>query len=143
MGAADPDGLWLFDGVCNFCSGSVRIALALDKAGELRFTPIQSPYGRALAVAAGLDPDAPNTFLFFDHGRALEASNAVLALIGRLPAPWRWLRAMRIVPRPIRDASYGWIARNRYRLLGKRDVCMVPTPEVRARFILEIPDAAP
>lgn len=143
MGQAEPDGLWLFDGVCNFCSGSVRIALALDKAGGLRFTPIQSPYGRALAIRAGLDPDAPNTFLFFDHGRALEASDAVLALTGRLPAPWRWLRALRIVPRPVRDAAYGWIARNRYRLLGKRDVCMVPSAEVRARFILDMPAEAP
>ena len=142
MDAGAPDGLWLFDGVCNFCSGSVKIALALDRAGTLRFTPIQSPYGRKLAAEAGLDPDAPNTFLFFDHGRALEASDAVLALAGRLPAPWRWLRALRIVPRPVRGAAYGWIARNRYRLLGKRDVCMIPSPEVRARFILEIPDAA-
>jgi predicted DCC family thiol-disulfide oxidoreductase YuxK len=143
MSSAEPDGLWLFDGVCNFCSGSVRLALALDKQGVLRFTPIQSPYGRALAVKAGLDPDAPNTFLFFDQGRALAASDAMLALGGRLPAPWRWIQVFRVVPRPIRDAAYGWVARNRYRLLGKRDACMVPSPEVRARFILEAPDAAP
>ena len=143
MDRGEPDGLWLFDGVCNFCSGSVRIALAFDRAGVLRFTPVQSPYGRALAIKAGLDPDAPNTFLFFDHGRALEASDAVLALTRRLPAPWRWLGVLRIVPRAIRDAAYRWIARNRYRLLGKRSVCMVPGAEVRARFILDIPAERP
>jgi predicted DCC family thiol-disulfide oxidoreductase YuxK len=143
MDAAEPDGLWLFDGVCNFCSGSVKLALAFDRARTLRFTPIQSPYGRALAIRAGLDPDAPNTFLFFDHGRALETSDAVLALAGRLPAPWRWFRVFRFVPRPVRDAAYGWIARNRYRLLGKREVCMVPSPQVRARFILDVPAERP
>ena len=139
MNAAPPDGLWLFDGVCNFCSGSVRMALALDREGALRFTPLQSPYGRQLALEAGLDPDAPNTFLFFDHGRPLAASDAVLGLIARLPAPWRWFTVLRIVPKPVRDGAYAWIARNRYRLLGKRETCMVPTPAVRARFILEPP----
>ncbi|MEO8115815.1 MAG: DCC1-like thiol-disulfide oxidoreductase family protein [Phenylobacterium sp.] len=130
----------MFDGVCNFCSGSVRVALALDRRGALRFTPLQSPYGRALAVQAGLDPDAPNTFLFFDRGRALEASDAVLGLIGRLPAPWRWLGVLRWIPKGARDAAYGWIARNRYRLLGRRRTCMIPSPEVRARFILDPAD---
>lgn len=139
MTNAAPDGIWVFDGVCNFCSGSVRAALALDRDGGLRFTPIQSPYGRLLATEAGLDPDAPNSFLFIDHGRALGGSDAVLALAGRLPAPWRWARVLRIVPRSIRDAAYGWIARNRYRLMGRRETCMIPSAEVRARFILEPP----
>ncbi|MDP3854163.1 thiol-disulfide oxidoreductase DCC family protein [Phenylobacterium sp.] len=134
-----PDGLWVFDGVCNFCSGSVRLALALDRDKTLRFTPMQSPYGRLLAAKAGLDPDAPNTFVFFDRGRALGASDAVMALAARLPAPWRWATVLRFVPRPLRDATHGWIARNRYRLMGRRESCMVPTPEIRARFILEPP----
>ncbi len=134
-----PDGLWVFDGVCNFCSGSVRLALALDRNETLRFTPLQSPYGQLLARKAGLDPDAPNTFVFFDHGRALGASDAVLALAARPPAPWRWATILRFVPRPLRDGAYGWIARNRYRLMGRRKSCMIPTPEVRARFILEPP----
>lgn len=135
------DGVWVFDGVCNFCSGSVRLALALDRSGTLRFTPIQSPYGRALAQAAGIDPDQPDSFIFMDHGRALEGSDAVIGLALRLPAPWRWLAVVRVVPRPWRDGAYGWIARNRYRLMGKRRTCMIPTPETRARFILEAPQA--
>ncbi|WP_374653546.1 thiol-disulfide oxidoreductase DCC family protein [Phenylobacterium sp.] len=135
------DGVWVFDGVCNFCSGSVRLALALDRGGTLRFTPIKSPYGRALAQAAGIDPDQPDSFIFMDQGRALEGSDAVIGLARRLPAPWRWLAAVRVVPKPWRDAAYGWIARNRYQLMGKRRTCMVPTPEMRARFILEAPQA--
>lgn len=133
------DGVWVFDGVCNFCSGSVRLALALDRDRGLRFTPIQSPYGRELALAAGIDPDQPSSFIFMDRGTALEGSDAVIALARRLPAPWRWLAAARVIPKSWRDAGYDWIARNRYRLVGKRSTCMVPTPEVRARFVLERP----
>lgn len=95
--STDADGVWVFDGVCNFCSGSVRLALALER------------------------------------------SDAVIALVRRLPAPWRWLAAARVVPKARRDAGYDWIARNRYRLMGKRRECMIPSPEVRAGFILERP----
>jgi len=134
-----PDGLWLFDGIFNFCSGSVRMVLTMDRRGVILFTPIQSAYGRVLAVAAGIDPDQPQSFLFFDHGRALEKSAAVLALLARLPAPWRWFGAARFIPRPWRDGAYDWIAAHRYQLLGKRWTCMIPKPAVRARFILEPP----
>jgi predicted DCC family thiol-disulfide oxidoreductase YuxK len=72
-----PDGLWLFDGVCNLCSGSVAVVLKLDREGVIRFTPIQSPYGRQLALAHGIDPDTPASFLFIDHGRALEKTAAI------------------------------------------------------------------
>ena len=133
------DGVWVFDGVCNFCSGSVRLVLALDRAGTLRFTPIQSPYGRALAEAAGIDADRPNSFIFMDLGQALEGSDAVIALARRLPRPWRWAAVLRFVPKPWRDGAYDWIARNRYRLMGRRRECMIPSPQVRARFLLERP----
>lgn len=133
------DGLWVFDGVCNFCSGSVEIALRLDRRGVLRFTPLQSPFGRAIALKYGLDLKNPDSFLFFDQGRLLDASDAVLALAGRLGAPWSWAQVLRIVPRGWRDAAYLLLARNRYRLMGKKDACMVPTPEQRARFVLEPP----
>lgn len=136
----DLDGVWLFDGVCNFCSGSVALALKLDRRGVIRFTPLQSPFGRVIAARYGLDLENPTTFLFFDHGRALDASDAVIALLRRLEPPWRWAApALRIVPKPWRDAAYGWMARHRYRLLGKRATCMVPTPAERARFLLEPP----
>jgi len=135
----DLDGLWVFDGVCNFCSGSVQIALRLDRKGVIRFTPLQSPFGQAIAAKHGLDLENPDSFLFFDGGRALDALDAVLALAGRLGAPWSWAGALRIVPRTWRDAAYLLLARNRYRLMGKKDTCMIPTPEQRARFILDPP----
>lgn len=133
----EPDGLWLFDGVCNFCTGSVQAVLRLDRKGVIRFTPIQSPYGRELAVKHGIDPETPESFLFLDHGQALAKTAAIGALLRRLDPPWRWLAFVDRLPRGPADAAYDWIARNRYRLMGKKDRCMVPTPEQRARFILE------
>jgi predicted DCC family thiol-disulfide oxidoreductase YuxK len=134
-----PEPLWLFDGVCNLCSGSVRMVLAIDREGLIRFTPIQSEYGRRLARQHGIDPDQPTSFLFLDGGRALDKSAAVLALLRRLGAPWSWLAVIGALPHTWLDAGYDWLAANRYRLMGKRATCMLPTPEQRARFVLEPP----
>lgn len=132
-----PDGLWLFDGVCNFCTGSVQAVLRLDRKGVIRFTPIQSPYGEKLALAHGIDPETPESFLFLDNGQALTKTAAIGALLRRLDAPWRWLAFVDRLPRGPTDAAYDWIARNRYRLMGRKERCMVPTAAQRARFILE------
>lgn len=137
MSQPAPDGLWLFDGVCNFCTGSVQAVLRLDRKGVIRFTPIQSPYGRELALKHGIDPETPESFLFLDHGQALAKTAAIGALLRRLDPPWRWLAFVDRLPRGPTDAAYDWVARNRYRLMGKKDRCMVPTAEQRARFILE------
>jgi predicted DCC family thiol-disulfide oxidoreductase YuxK len=136
---ATPEPLWLFDGACNLCSGSVRMVLAIDRRELIRFTPIQSDYGRRLAREHGIDPDQPTSFLFLDDGRALGKSAAILALLRRLGAPWSWLAVVGVLPERWRDAGYDWLAANRYRLMGKRATCMLPTPAQRARFILEPP----
>ncbi|WP_454761829.1 thiol-disulfide oxidoreductase DCC family protein [Caulobacter segnis] len=132
-----PDGLMLFDGVCHLCDGTVRTVLRLDRKGAIRFTPIQSPYGQELALAHGVDPETPESFLFFDQGRPLRRTAAIGALLRRLDPPWRWLAFVDRLPRGPADAAYDWIARNRYRLLGRRTHCMVPTAEQRARFVLD------
>lgn len=132
-----PDGLVVFDGVCHLCSGSIRLLLAMDRKGVLRFSPIQSPYGQALAARAGLDPNAPVSFLYFDGGKPLERSAAVLALVARLGRPWRWLSVLKVIPEPWRDAAYDGIAAHRFRLFGARRVCMIPSPGVLARFRTE------
>lgn len=134
-----PDGLWLFDGVCNLCSGSVAIVLKLDREGVIRFTPIQSPYGRQLAATHGIDPDNPASFLFLDGGRALEKTAAIGALLRRLKAPWRWLAVIDRLPRGPADAAYDWLAAHRYRLMGRKDTCMAPSSADRARFVLDLP----
>lgn len=131
----------VFDGVCNFCSGTVGLVLFMDRTGVILFSATQSPYGRILCRRVGVDPDNPATFLFFDRGRALQATDAIAALVARLPAPWRWIRFITAVPRPLRDGLYRLIATNRYRLFGKRKFCRVRSPTVRARFIDHPPAA--
>jgi predicted DCC family thiol-disulfide oxidoreductase YuxK len=137
--APGPDGLMVFDGFCNFCSAQVQLLLRLDREGVIRFTAIQSPYGRHLAERFGLDPDDPSTFLFFENGRPLQASDAAIAVARRLGRPWRWLRGASALPRPMRDGIYRFVARNRYRIAGRRQSCMAPSPQMRARFIDEVP----
>lgn len=132
-----PDALMLFDGVCHLCDGVVRTVLRLDRQGVIRFTSVQSPFGRRLAIAHGLDPGAPESFLFFDSGRPLRKTAAVAALLRRLPAPWRHLAWIERLPRALTDRAYDWIAANRYRIFGKSDHCHVPAPEQRARFLLD------
>jgi predicted DCC family thiol-disulfide oxidoreductase YuxK len=132
-----PDGLMLFDGVCHLCDGTVRTVMGWDRDGAIRFTPIQSPYGRRLALAHGLNPDAPTSFLFFDQGRPRAKAAGFAALLRRLPRPWRWLSLIDRAPRRLSDAVYDAIASRRYRLFGRHDQCMVPTPAQRTRFVLD------
>jgi len=132
-----PDGLMLFDGVCHLCDGTVRTVMAWDRNGAIRFTPVQSPYGRRLAEAHGIDPDAPESFLFFDHGQPRVRTAGFAALLRRLPAPWRWLAIIDRAPKRLADAVYDGIAANRYRLFGRHDRCIIPTAEQRARFVLD------
>lgn len=75
------------------------------------------------------------TFLLVENGEFLDRSEAALALTRHLKAPWRWLRCLKVVPRPVRDAVYKLIARNRYRVFGRRAACMVPDAHVQARFL--------
>jgi len=138
MAAGDPAAarvIVLFDGVCNFCDGLVRFLIRHDPAARLRFCAMQTDAGRALLVSHGVDPDALDTFVVLDGPRILTRSDAALAIARALPAPWSRLVAARILPRPLRDALYRIVANNRYAWFGRRDSCLVPTPEIRSRFL--------
>jgi len=128
------DGLILFDGVCVFCSRWVRFVLRHDTARRFRFMTIQSEAGRALASRLGIDPDAPETNAVILNGRAWFKSDAALKVLGALPAT-RTLAIGRIAPKPVRDPLYDLIAGNRYRIFGRTDVCMIPDPADRDRFV--------
>jgi predicted DCC family thiol-disulfide oxidoreductase YuxK len=128
----------LFDGHCNLCSGSVRFLIRRDPHARFRFASLQGEAARRLCMEAGAPLHAatkPDSIVLIADGRALERSEAALAIAAYLGFPWRLFAFLRIVPRPIRDAAYRFVARNRDRWFGRTDACMVPTPELRARFI--------
>ncbi|QPF85031.1 thiol-disulfide oxidoreductase DCC family protein [Bradyrhizobium genosp. L] len=134
MTAWPDDDVILYDGVCIFCSRWVRFVVARDTARRFRFTPIQSDYGTRLATTFGIDPDDPDTNAVVHGGVAWLKSDAALTVLGHLPG-WGWTRALSAVPKPLRDAVYSVIARNRYKIFGKYETCFVPDADMRARVL--------
>ncbi len=128
------DDVILYDGVCVFCSRWVRFVAMRDVDRRFRFTAIQSGYGTRLAQASGINPEDPDTNAVVHGGEVLFKSDAALTVLSNLPG-WGWTRALRAVPKPLRDALYGLVARNRYRIFGKYEECFVPDAEMRARVI--------
>lgn len=135
--AEAPDGLVLFDGVCVLCAGWVQFIIARDPEARFRFLPMQTERGRTLAGQLGIEPDEPQTNAVILAGQVFFKSDSAIKVLERLPR-WSWVRAFAAVPRPARDWLYDRIARNRYRLFGKRTTCLVPTLEVKRHFL---PDA--
>jgi predicted DCC family thiol-disulfide oxidoreductase YuxK len=127
-------GLILFDGVCVFCSRWVAFVIKRARAAQFRFLTIQSECGRALAARLGIDIEEPETSAVVLDGVGYMKSDAALMVLQRLPH-WRWVAVAWLCPRLIRDFVYDRIAKNRYRIFGKLDTCMAPTPDVRLRFV--------
>ncbi len=125
--------LIVFDGLCVFCSAFARFVARHDGAGRFRFVTAQSETGRALYRAHALDPDEMTTNIVILNGRAYVKMAAFAAAVSVLPAPWRWGRIVRAIPRPVADWVYDRIARNRYRF-GRRD-CPLPSADLKARLI--------
>ena len=125
----------LFDGVCNFCSGVVRFLVARDRHGRLRFAALQSEAGEAYRRRFGFDPDALDTIIVIEGDRHLVKSDAALHIARELGGAWPLLGALRILPRGLRDWAYARFAERRYRWFGRSEECLVPTPELRERFL--------
>ena len=126
----------LFDGVCNFCNGMVNFLIRQDKKGIFRFAALQSETGQKLLEQHHLPKTDFDSFVLIENGKVYTSSTAGLRLYGKLPWYWKWTQLFWIIPRPLRNAVYALIARNRYRWFGKKEQCMLPTPDVRSRFLL-------
>jgi predicted DCC family thiol-disulfide oxidoreductase YuxK len=133
--------LVLVDGYCTLCDRSVRFLLPRDPAGHFRFASLDSPAARARIDAwqqrtGTMVTPLPESVLLLDDDGLHVRSEAALRIAARLTAPWPLLaRVARLVPRVVRDGVYNIIARHRYRWFGRRDTCLTPTPEYRARFL--------
>ena len=129
--------LILFDGVCNFCNTAVNTVIEIDDRKTFKFAAIQSKLGQQLYHQHGLDPVDIQTLMFVDGDMILTKSDAVLAVLARLDGGWQLLAGFRAMPQPLRDWAYTEFARQRFVLFGRQETCMVPTPEVQERFILD------
>jgi len=123
----------VYDGDCIFCSRSMAWVARHDDMNLVRFTPCTSPLGRQLMDERGIDPADPSTFLLILEGQGYVRSDAMLRVVALLDRPARMLGVMRLVPRPLRDAVYDTVARNRRRIV--RGECPMPTRDLQSRMI--------
>jgi predicted DCC family thiol-disulfide oxidoreductase YuxK len=128
--------LILFDGFCGLCDASVQFIIDHDPNGRFHFAPLQSETGRRLLAQYHLDPETLNAVVLIDDTGAHIRSAAVIRICMLLGKEFSLVgEFLAMIPQPLRDAMYDWIARNRYRWFGKRDACRVPTPHLAARFL--------
>lgn len=125
----------LFDGLCNLCNGSVQFILKRDPNGIFRFASLQSEEAEALLEQYEDKPESLDSVVLLEGEELYARSDAALRVARRLTGLWPLLYAFILIPRPIRDSIYNWIARNRYRWFGKQDQCMMPRPEWKHRFL--------
>ena len=124
----------LFDGVCNLCNKSVQFVIKRDKEKKFRFASLQSEFGQRILEKFNLPQDKFNSFILLENDRIYSRSTGALRMLSQLKG-WKWAGALRIVPPFIRDGVYNMISQYRYKWFGKKDECMIPTPELRERFL--------
>ncbi|HPW86748.1 MAG: thiol-disulfide oxidoreductase DCC family protein [Chitinophagales bacterium] len=129
-----PDKVVLFDGVCNFCESSVQFILRHDKTGSLRFASLQSEIGQQLLTAYGISHELQSV-VFVESGKAYTKSAAAFRIARYFGGWWKLLLVFSILPAFITDFGYDIIAKNRYRWFGKKDACMIPSADIRSRFL--------
>jgi predicted DCC family thiol-disulfide oxidoreductase YuxK len=125
----------LFDGVCNLCNRFVQFTIRRDPKGKFKFASLQSESGQALLQKLGLPRDDFRTFVLVKGERYFLKSTAALQVLRELGGVWKLFYVFIIIPRPLRDFLYGIISKTRYRIFGKRDTCMIPTPDISKRFL--------
>ena len=137
--AALPENIVIFNGVCNLCEFSVNFIFEHDTGGHFSFTPAQSPLGASLLKHFGINTSRLDTVVLVRGDRAFTRSAAAIEIASRLDMPWNLLTVFQAVPELLRDVMYDLIAKNRYQLFGKKDACMLPSEELRRRFLEQLP----
>ncbi len=125
----------LFDGVCNLCNGAVQFVIEHDPEGRIRFASLQSDVGRAVLDRLALPTEELETVVLLEGNRAYTRSAAAIRVCELLGGPYRAASVGWLLPRPVRDWLYAFVAEHRYEWFGRKDQCMVPTPERQERFV--------
>ena len=128
----------LFDGVCNLCNSAVNFVIKRDKKSVFKFATLQSDLARKILSDNSLLFTDLNSFVLVENGVIYTRSTAALRVCRYLKGLWPLMFGFIIVPRFIRDLIYNWISKNRYRWFGKKESCMIPTPDVLTRFLNEL-----
>jgi predicted DCC family thiol-disulfide oxidoreductase YuxK len=127
----------LFDGVCNLCHGTVQFLIEHDPEGRLRFASLQSPVGKQLLADVGLDAAYQDSVVLIDGDDCYRKSDAALRAARYLDTPLSLGSHLEFVPRFLRDGVYDLVAETRYDVFGKRDRCLIPSPDLEDRFLDE------
>ena len=125
----------LFDGVCNLCNGAITFIIQRDKKDVFRYAALQSDIGRQLAQEHNIDLEKVDSIILVDNDKAYLKSTAALRIARHLRGGWPLLSIFLILPAFIRNWVYDFIARNRYTWFGKKEACMIPTPELKSKFL--------
>ena len=133
----------LFDGVCNLCEGFVQFVIRRDPDAVFRFAPLQSEIGEELLGRCGWHESRLDGVVLIEDGRCYRKSDAVIRASRRMGLPYRLISPTAIVPRFIRDRIYDYVADNRYAWFGKKDQCLMPTDDIKSRFLAGAPGTGP
>jgi predicted DCC family thiol-disulfide oxidoreductase YuxK len=125
----------LFDGVCNFCNSKINFIIRHDRKDYFRFAPLQSDAGKKILTENNISTFSMDSFILIENGKSHQKTSAALRIAKHLNGLWPVFYCFLIVPPFIRDIVYNIIAKNRYKWWGKKDSCMIPTPEVRNKFL--------
>lgn len=131
----DNKSIVLFDGVCNLCNASVQFVIARDPKGKFKFASLQSATGINFLKEFNLSTDQLHSIILITQNKIYDRSSAALRIAKSLSGLWPMLYIFIIIPPFIRNFVYDWIARNRYKWFGRQNECMIPTPELKSRFI--------
>ncbi|WP_282054980.1 thiol-disulfide oxidoreductase DCC family protein [Maribacter luteus] len=126
----------LFDGVCNLCNRTVQFVIKHDKKDEFRFATLQGEIGKQLVKERHIDTDTVDSIILIEPGIAYYTkSTAALKIGASFGGAWKLLNVLDLIPSSLSNIVYDFVAHNRYKWYGKKDACMIPTPELKAKFL--------
>ena len=131
----EHDKIIFFDGVCGLCDQFVTILIDIDRKKILRFSPQQGKYFQTTEITVLINPQMGDSIFYYRGGRIFSKSTAVLNALSDLGGVWKICGIFKLIPKPMRDAVYDLVAKNRYQIFGKKESCRLPTAEEKSRFI--------